>query len=134
MLGASTKFFMETTTVVTLVIQGSTFIDVPYYNMPYPQYQSSPTTYSPSFEKKILQTLDIIEINNQILHSFMQSLTELEILIDQPAIAFSREEESELPSRPKMIIKGQYLARSFNILVTFSEQSIMTFENKMVIE
>ena len=77
------------------------FVEAPYYNMSYLQYQPSPTTYNPSFEEKILQALERIKINDQdrdqILHSSMQSLAELKIQVDQSMAAFIREEESGLP-------------------------------------
>ena len=80
----------------TPTIQGSTFVEVSYYDLPYSQYQPSSTIYSPSFEKKILQALDRIESTNQLLHCSMQSLVEIKIQIDQSIITISREEKEEL--------------------------------------
>ena len=100
------------------------FVIVPYYDIPYSQYQPCPSIYSPSFEEKVLQVLDRIEINNQILHSSMQSLTELEIQIDQPAIAFSREKEGELLSQSESNPQRQYLAKSFNVPIISSNNQV----------
>ena len=75
---AQSNFLWKPQPVVTPIIQRSTFVDVPYYNIPYSQYQPSPTIYSPSFEEKVLQALDKIEINNQFFHS-TQFLIELEV-------------------------------------------------------
>ena len=85
----------------TPTIQGSTFVEVSYYDLPYSQYQPSSTIYSPSFEKKILQALDRIKSTNQLLHSSMKSLAKLEIHVHQSVITISRKEERELPNQPK---------------------------------
>ena len=44
------------------------------------------------------------------------------------------EEGKELPSQLESDPEEQYMARSFNIPIIFFEQSIMTLENKMIIE
>ena len=120
--------------MVILTTQRFIFVEVPCYDMPYLQYQPSPTIYSPLFEEKILQALDRIESTNQLLHSFIQSLAEIKIQVDQSIIAISRKEEGELLSQSESNPEGQYLTRNFNIYVIFFEQSIMTLENKLVIE
>ena len=120
--------------MVTPEPQGPTFIDVPYYDMPYPHDQPSPTTYSPSFEEKVLQALDKININNQILHSHTLALTELETQVSQLAITLNREEEGELPSLSESNLEGPYLNENFNSPTLYPEQSKGTLENKLVIE
>ena len=99
--------------------QRSTFVEAPYYDMPYSQYQPSPTIYSSSFEEKVLQALYRIESTNQLLHSFTQSLVKIEIQVDQSVITISKEEERELFSQFERNPEGQYLARNFDVPIIF---------------
>ena len=64
----------------------------------------------------------------------MQSLAKLEIQVDQSVITISGKEKGELPSQPESKPEGYYLAKSFHVPINFSEQSIMTLENEMIIE
>ena len=64
----------------------------------------------------------------------MQSIAKLETQIDQLVIAFSREEEGELPSQSENDLERQYLIRSFNVPITFSKQMIMILENETIME
>ena len=109
--------------------QRPTFMDVPYCDMPYPQHQPSPTNCDPTFEERIQQALGGIEFKNQLNNQILQSLKELETQTRQ-----REEEEGELPSQLESDPEGQYLARNFNILITFIEQLIMTLENELIIE
>ena len=94
---AQPNFLWNPHSVVTPVTQESTFVEAPYYDVPYSLYQPSPSIYSPPFEEKVQQALDRLELSHQTLHS-MQSLAGLEIQVDQSVIAINREEKGELPS------------------------------------
>ena len=104
--GAHPEFSWQPYPVVTPVIHGSQFKDASYYDQPYSQYQSSPITYSPSFEEKVLQALDRIEHigqsltpqSDQLMLAQQKSLDELMDQTDQLLFALNKEEEGDLPS------------------------------------
>ena len=62
--GVQSNFSWNPHPMGTLTTQGSTFVEASYYDLPYSQYQPSPTIYSPSFEEKVLQVLDKIKSTN----------------------------------------------------------------------
>ena len=85
--------------------------------MPYPQNQPSLINCDPTFEKRFQQALDRLELNHQTLHSFMQSLKELEKLM----LTLNREEERKLPGQPESDSERPYLAKNFNVSIIFFE-------------
>ena len=99
--------------MVAPIIQGPMFVDAPYYDMPDPQFQSSPATYSPSFEEKDLQAFDLssyppphqtnLEYDRfayfqQMIMTQQQSINESMDRTDQLLIELKRDEGGELPS------------------------------------
>ena len=136
--GAQPEFSWQPYPVVNPVIHGSPFIDTSYYDQPYSQYQSSPITYSPSFEEKVLQAIDRIERigqslppqNDQLMLAQQKSLDKLMDHTNQLLLALNKEEEGDLPSLPKSNLERPHLAQNFNDPQNFLEQPIIILEDK----
>ena len=147
--GAQPDFSWQPQSVVTPAIQGFSFIDAPYYDQPYSQYQPSPTTYSPLFQEKVLQALDQLSCPppqqtnmeddrfdqfHQLMLNQQQSLDEQIHQTDQLILALIKEEEGDLPIQSKSNPEGQNLASNFNDPLISLEQPIITLQNELVKE
>jgi len=89
------------------------FQNSPSYRPPHQsQFQQPsppPPSRDPSFEEKVLASLQSLESLSQTVHSHTQSIVRLESQMGQIANALNRREEGKLPSQPVANPKGQFV-------------------------